>query len=676
MSNSQVFVVQLVRTEIAGLVGDVKFVKAEVEGQKHVSMGPLLFGFPALNFSLSYHLRTVKSYGSEQNRPARISDRFFLGGPMNVRGFNHKGIGPRASPLDGGVPQGDALGGDISYNGTASMGFPVPLPLLAALGLRGQVFANAGNLTTWDRLLDEKKWMKNLADDMRVSVGMGLVWGTRIGRLEANYSWILKAHDHDCKKTTLRPDVKKGLAQYAKMYSGNVTRIYNLEPDPLEHGPPKRVVREEQHIGEIVASSKKRVSWRFTLGDSDRTHEVVLVHSIMSYKKFNGRQIHFSSTARLGDWNCTMILDELNLVMEVRINDMESAEVPKYDFVIDKVPFRRWDVFRRKKYTNTTATCAQLSVSSGNAYGTHRWGPSGPTPSSQNESRLQRGSFAGCLEPVTGSTRGSFTGGSPTTDHTQSFGLQSARSSTSLEQSDGHVRSSFGQQNEQLGSSSVQQYGGKRSSLQDQRQLHPATAAPKPKKQPEINLIDDFGPTISVSAQSLIFDPLASILLTGDSAATNVPQQEQPKQDRHQYQAPPIGAVSQPATYADPFASVATPVMVKPAGHINLDPFANPNASKTYQQIQQPTRQMPRYQQPMMGMPSGAAMRGMALQQQSEVQSSVTGQQPAFSGMSNVNYSISQLMDPASLMDRASLQKDQDQQGKSINIDAFAGLGH
>ena len=216
----------MLRTEIAGLVGDVKFVKAEVEGQKHMAAGPEMFGFPILNFSLSYHLGTVKSYGSDQNRPARISDRFFLGGPMNVRGFNHKGIGPRASPLDGGVVQGDALGGDVSYRGTASMGFPVPLPLFAvsdkllgnldqmgdirsdlctgfiiclflqALGLRGQVFANDGNLTTWDRLLDEKKWMKNLADDTRVSVGLGLVWGTRIGRLEANYSWILKAHAH------------------------------------------------------------------------------------------------------------------------------------------------------------------------------------------------------------------------------------------------------------------------------------------------------------------------------------------------------------------------------------------------------------------------------------------------------------------------------------------------
>lgn len=69
------------------------------------------------------------------------------------------------------------------------------------------------------------------------------------------------------------------------MYSGNATRIYNPQPDPLERGPPKRVVREEQHIGEMVAASKKRVTWRFTLSESDRMHEVVLVHSVMSYKK-------------------------------------------------------------------------------------------------------------------------------------------------------------------------------------------------------------------------------------------------------------------------------------------------------------------------------------------------------------------------------------------------------
>lgn len=69
------------------------------------------------------------------------------------------------------------------------------------------------------------------------------------------------------------------------MYTGNAARIYNPRPDPAERGPPKRVAREESHIGEMVAASKKRISWKFTLGEADTVHEVVLVHSIMSYKK-------------------------------------------------------------------------------------------------------------------------------------------------------------------------------------------------------------------------------------------------------------------------------------------------------------------------------------------------------------------------------------------------------
>lgn len=43
--------------------------------------------------------------------------------------------------------------------------------------------------------------------------------------------------------------------------------------------------------------------------------------------------------------------------------------------------------------------------------------------------------------------------------------------------------------------------------------VHAPTAPPAPtqKKQPEINLIDEFGPSVTVSAQTLLFDPLASV---------------------------------------------------------------------------------------------------------------------------------------------------------------------
>jgi hypothetical protein len=73
-------------------------------------------------------------------------------------------------------------------------------------------------------------------------------------------------------------------ASYFGTYQ-NATRIYNPHPDPLEKGPPKRVDRQEQHLGEMVASSKKRVTWTFTLGESDTIHEIVLTHSVLSYKK-------------------------------------------------------------------------------------------------------------------------------------------------------------------------------------------------------------------------------------------------------------------------------------------------------------------------------------------------------------------------------------------------------
>lgn len=63
------------------------------------------------------------------------------------------------------------------------------------------------------------------------------------------------------------------------------SRLYNPRPDPNEIGPPKRVNRMEDHIGEVVAASKRRVTWQFTLGESETIHTVVLTHSIMSYKK-------------------------------------------------------------------------------------------------------------------------------------------------------------------------------------------------------------------------------------------------------------------------------------------------------------------------------------------------------------------------------------------------------
>ncbi|CAN0454360.1 unnamed protein product, partial [Laminaria digitata] len=67
--------------------------------------------------------RGTTQHRRKRNRPlARskhtlFSDRFFLGGPMTLRGFPFYGVGPRAPKEEGGCPGGDSLGGDIKYTG-------------------------------------------------------------------------------------------------------------------------------------------------------------------------------------------------------------------------------------------------------------------------------------------------------------------------------------------------------------------------------------------------------------------------------------------------------------------------------------------------------------------------------------------------------------------------------
>lgn len=92
-----------------------------------------------------------------------------------------------------------------------------------------------------------------------------------------------------------------------------------------------------------------------------------------------------------GDWKFLMVLEGSNHVFEVRINDLESQDVPKYgarasvgllvvgvrrgaevltlsglvvaiDLAVDRIPFRHWDVYRRRKQPLTTATYAQPSA--------------------------------------------------------------------------------------------------------------------------------------------------------------------------------------------------------------------------------------------------------------------------------------------------------------------------
>ncbi len=115
--------------EIAGIppvMGDVNFVKPEWESNVARTMAP------------GWSWSTTGRMGAliPLTGPSKINDRFFLGGPLSIRGFKYHGLGPKDGK--------DALGGDCFLAGGVSLF--TPLPYLRDKPLKGHFFVNAGGL--------------------------------------------------------------------------------------------------------------------------------------------------------------------------------------------------------------------------------------------------------------------------------------------------------------------------------------------------------------------------------------------------------------------------------------------------------------------------------------------------------------------------------------------------
>ena len=132
-------------------------------------------------------------------RPAGLSDRFHLGGPLQFRGFSPAGIGPRAGS---GVASGDALGGSLFYSGTAMLSL-LPTssskggnPLddwIESTGLRLFCFGSAGTCC------DVASPSAILASS-RLSAGVGIVTTAMGPRLEMTYSYPVRFSPRDIRQ--------------------------------------------------------------------------------------------------------------------------------------------------------------------------------------------------------------------------------------------------------------------------------------------------------------------------------------------------------------------------------------------------------------------------------------------------------------------------------------------
>ncbi len=206
------------RQDLAGLGGDVKYLRSEVEATTYYG----IFRDVVASFSLSAGY--ILGWGDDN---VRINDRFFKGG-SNFRGFDVAGIGPRqlivvedsTSPGQPQLIEGDSLGGNAYYIGTLQMTFPTGLP--KEYGVSGALFAEFGGLG----ILDESDRRKQVVttyrggtlpggapadsgnfntvtayvDDalsLRASVGVSIFWDSPFGPVQFDFAHPLAKEEYD-----------------------------------------------------------------------------------------------------------------------------------------------------------------------------------------------------------------------------------------------------------------------------------------------------------------------------------------------------------------------------------------------------------------------------------------------------------------------------------------------
>lgn len=184
-----------VGTDLAGLGGDVKYVRSTAEARFYY---PITDKLTFVGRAVGGH---IMGWGGDD---VRLIDLFYKGGET-IRGFNRGGFGPR----DLSSINQDALGGETFWATTAEVRFPLPL-IPEDLGMGGAVFVDAGSLFgagAFASKLNDPNCVGNvpaagkicLADDssIRASAGFSILWNSPLGPLRLDIAKAFLKKDFD-----------------------------------------------------------------------------------------------------------------------------------------------------------------------------------------------------------------------------------------------------------------------------------------------------------------------------------------------------------------------------------------------------------------------------------------------------------------------------------------------
>jgi outer membrane protein insertion porin family len=176
--------------DLAGLGGDVRYLKSEVEGGWY-------HGFNK-DFILSVE-GSAGYVGGWDDDHVRVNDRFYKGG-NTFRGFETAGIGPR----DLNYGRSDSLGGKAYAIGKVELMIPTGLP--EQYGIKAAVFTDFGTLGLLDDV--DKMSVPGVIDplikddlSLRASAGLSIFWRSPMGPIRLDFSQVLAKEDYDKTET-------------------------------------------------------------------------------------------------------------------------------------------------------------------------------------------------------------------------------------------------------------------------------------------------------------------------------------------------------------------------------------------------------------------------------------------------------------------------------------------
>lgn len=133
---------------------------------------------------------------TSREKPVPIFERFYVGGPNSVRGFERLSLSPTRPVGLSFSPEAVTFPYPVGGNQQLIFNLELEFPILEAIGIRGVVFADAGNAFDNNESITLRLDLMERADEtygnlLRTGAGFGLRWRSPLGPLRFEWGFPL-----------------------------------------------------------------------------------------------------------------------------------------------------------------------------------------------------------------------------------------------------------------------------------------------------------------------------------------------------------------------------------------------------------------------------------------------------------------------------------------------------